>query len=151
MTMKVGSDRRASADHNNFTKNKVRQGESEGWITGLGLQPRLYLLLQSKQNEEKSAETVGRRGSIQLSLLSTPTSQPAKPPFRSCVSNDNSKCMESQKLLDSSRSVTNPNPCSRQKYTIFGQATDDDCGGRGLCDFGESEITGDQAQPSMRE
>ena len=74
--MKVGSDRRASADHNNFTKNKVRQGESEGWITGLGLQPRLsYLLLQSKQNEEKSAETVGRRGSIQLSLLSTPTSQ----------------------------------------------------------------------------
>ena len=78
---------------------------------------------------------------------------PARPPCRSCVSNDNSKCRESQKLIDSSRSVTNPNPCSRQKYAIFGQAGDRRRWWRRAARFRRERDHGGpgEAQPSMRE
>ena len=143
MSILLRSDR---ADLNIFTKNKVRQGESEGWITELGPRPGLHSYGASKTKLGKVSKE-GREEGINPIRPIINSYVPARPPCRSCVSNDNSKCRESQELIDSSRSVTNPNPCSRQKYAIFGQATDVD-GGGGLRDFGESEIMGDQARRS---
>ena len=147
MSILLGSDR---ADLNIFTKNKVRQGESEGWITELGPRPRLYSYRASKTKLGKVSKE-GRKEGINPIRPIINSYVRARPPCRSCVSNDNSKCRESQKLIDSSRSVTNPNPCSRQKYAIFGQATDVDGGGGLLRDFGESEIMGDQAGAAINE
>ena len=60
MTKRIGSDRE-SEELNIFTKNKVRQGAGEGWLTGLGPRPRLYSY-RAKRNDGKSAERAGGRG-----------------------------------------------------------------------------------------
>ena len=126
---------------------QVRQGESEGWITELGPRPGLQSYRASKTKLGK----VSKEGSIQLGLLSTPTSQRghrADPVSPTTIPNAGNPRNSSTHRAQSQILIRVP---GKSTQYLGRRATDVDGGGGLLRDFGESEIMGDQAGAAINE